>query len=150
MSQGSSNSSIRPLEMPAEQALLERSIEALVALSYEDERPFQGLCGQLDWRFYSQITDYARRGILTGKVGECLYIPAQKQNLCYHLLITGAGKSSAATDRTPVPKETIEVIKKNIKSMQLKNVGVSMSDFGRNELKFFKEHFKETGLWVTY
>jgi hypothetical protein len=118
-------------KMDAERALFERKIPALVALIRSDERPLQGLAGLLDWRFRGAISVPIKKGFVTGKPGECVYLPVSLAGADYHLILAGAGPRSGSE----VPAETLQALKNNLAALKLEGVGVSQSDFGEIKLK---------------
>jgi len=74
----STDAAFSTLEMDADLALFGDQIQGVVVLCYENERPLQGLAGLLDWRFRGELSRAIQRGVLTGKSGECVYLPIRK------------------------------------------------------------------------
>src|SRR3989344_1576091 len=98
----------RKLKKTADVALTSGELKGLVAVCFENERPLQGLAGLLDWRFQGALSEYLRAGIITGKVGECVYLPITKNNRNYHLLLIGGGRTKKVKKRTLPPPTSIE------------------------------------------
>ncbi|MGE0616876.1 MAG: hypothetical protein AB7P04_14690 [Bacteriovoracia bacterium] len=109
---------------------LDHSIKSIVALCYMNERPLQGLAGHLDWRFHGAISYFLRQGALTGREGECVYIPVRKHERVFHLLMVGAGMAVHPGARDEAPEEVFESLRKNLPALKLPQVGVSAADFG--------------------
>jgi hypothetical protein len=76
----------------------EVSAEVVVACIYEDERPFGGLAGLLDWRMSGRLSRLARQGFLVGSVGEVLALPARPRLSFDKLLVAGLGPRGAFAD----------------------------------------------------
>ena len=64
-----------------------KQLNGMVVLCYENERPFQGLFGQLDWRFNGHFTSLLKKQILTGKKGEVLYAPLLWNDKTFHFIL---------------------------------------------------------------
>jgi hypothetical protein len=131
------------MELDAEKALfVEASVDSpgtpeldgLAVTFYENERPLRGLVGLLDWRFHGAISDYVRAGAVSGKSGECVYLPIRSAGghgeKVYHLILVGAGSASEPGARRKLSSEALQQLKKNLASLKLKKIGVSKQDFG--------------------
>lgn len=136
-------------EVEADQALINRQIDGLVATLYENEKPLFGLSGFLDWRFHGAISECLRSGVLTGQVGECVYFPVSKNGQVYKLILAGAGKSNVPGQRTPPPAETLKALTKNLEGLKLTSVGVSRRDFGNPSEEFLNKNLRGISLRVT-
>src|SRR3954466_8548833 len=106
------------LRTSVDDALFGGSLRGIIATFHENERPLGGLAGLLDWRFQGAITQCLKAGFLTGKAGECAYFPVTRNGTTFHLLLTGAGKSSAFGARTPLPPESVRALMKNLTSLR--------------------------------
>ena len=118
------------IDSSAPKALFEGKIDALVTTCYQNERPLQGLSGELDWRFHGEISFFVREGRITGELGECTYLPIRKKERTYHLFVVGGGFSNEPGNRNTLSKENLSAFKLNIEKLNLKRIGVSKSDFG--------------------
>jgi len=58
---------------------------------FEDERPFQGLLGLLDWRRDGSLSALARDGIALGTFGESVLVPAGAGMPAQRLVLLGCG-----------------------------------------------------------
>jgi len=58
---------------------------------FEDERPFQGLLGLLDWRRDGSLSRLAREGIARGTHGESILLPAGPGLPVERLVLLGCG-----------------------------------------------------------
>jgi hypothetical protein len=61
---------------------------------FEDERPFQGLLGLLDWRADGSLSSLARDGVATGGWGESILLPAAKGLPVERVVLLGCGALS--------------------------------------------------------
>jgi len=136
------------LELTADKALFLNEIQGLAVAFFENERPLAGLCGLLDWRFHGIISEHLRSGALSGRVGECIYMPCSQNGITYHLLLAGAGSSATPGHREKIPEDTFVVLRKNLLSLGLQKVGVSRSDFGNLPHETLSHHFKGVPLWI--
>ncbi len=58
---------------------------------FEDERPFQGLLGLLDWRRDGSLSALAREGVARGTLGEAVLLPARPGLPVERLVLLGCG-----------------------------------------------------------
>jgi len=135
-------------EMNPDRALFEGKIEGIVAACYANERPLRGLAGLLDWRFGGLISDCIRKGVITGAVGECVYLPVKKRDKSYHLFLVGCGHTSSPGSRKGVPEQALEKLRANLTAIQLAPIGVSQQDFGGEDKDFFSKHLKGVPVWI--
>ncbi len=142
------NHEFHTLDMDADRALFEGEIEGLIVTCYENERPLSGLAGLLDWRFHGAISRYIRNGVVTGKRGECVYLPITKNNRLFHLLLVGAGQSSNVGKRDGMGTETTKVLLKNLLSLKLPKLGLSKRDLGYTSEDVLAKNFKGVPLWI--
>ncbi len=106
-------------------------LDGIAVTFYENERPLRGLVGLLDWRFHGAISDYLRAGAMSGKSGECVYLPINASGgRTYHLIPLSAGAAPEPGARRKIGSETLQALKKNISSLKLKRIGISRHDFG--------------------
>lgn len=134
-------------EADPDHALFSGQIHGLVAACYENERPLAGLAGLLDWRFKGAISRCIRAGAITGKPGECVYLPMDKNGITFHLILVGAGQSDTPGARQALPAETMRALEKNIASLKLKKIGASQTDLAMSASSIEK-HFKDVPLRV--
>jgi len=64
------------------------------------------LAGLLDWRFQGVISGFLGSGFLTGRTGECAYLPVERGGVTYHLVLVGADS------RGPLPADSLKALKK--------------------------------------
>jgi len=133
-----------------ETALFTHKIKGLVTLFYENEKPLQGLVGKIDWFFHGDVSRFIRKGVLTGKEGECVYFPIQRPGHTYHLILLGAGSNPEPGSRKRIPPKCIEVLKRNLKTLRLSRIGLSLSDFGSLTEPQLKKNFEGTPIWITH
>ena len=124
----------------ADLALFNGQIQGLVATFRSGERPLTGLAGLLDWRFQGAISQCLKQGALTGNEGECVYFPVTRRGTTYHLILAGIG--SQAKGAGPLPAETLRVLKKNLASLKIANIGFSRSDLGGVSDDYFSKNLK--------
>jgi hypothetical protein len=138
------------LEMEAEQALFEGRIEALVAACCENERPLQGLAGQMDWRFLGVISRYLREGAVTGREGECVYVPVSRPGKMFRILLAGAGRNEFAGNRGALPKGSIDALARNVSLLRLTSIGVSPKDVGQAAFEELERRLEGVALWPVH
>jgi hypothetical protein len=143
-----SNDLRQHLEVDADQALFSGKINGIVATCYLNERPLAGLAGILDWRFHGMISDCIRTGVITGKEGECVYLPVTRQGVTLHVILAGAGHSEQPGLRGKLPEETLQALEKNLASLKLAQIGISRSDLGEDAEQVLGRHFKQVPLCV--
>lgn len=139
------------LDLMPDFALFRGHLNGLVAFFPLNERPLQGLAGLLDWRFQGVLSEQIKAGAISGKPGECVYVPVSRAQVTYHLLLAGAGYSNFPGDRSQIPAESLHALKRNLVSLKLERIGISRSDIGvSDELlnEFLNEHLKGAPLWI--
>jgi len=63
------------------------------------------LAGLLDWRFQGVISGFLGSGFLTGRTGECAYLPVERGGVTYHLVLVGADSRDPASRLAQGPQE---------------------------------------------
>jgi hypothetical protein len=134
------------MDLDGDRALFSGKLNGIVALFFENEQPPQGLAGLLDWRFQGAISRCLKNGVVTGKAGECVYLPVTKNGHTYHLILAGAGRSILPGKRGPVPVDTLRVLHKNLSTLRLTQIGISRQDFGDVRDEYFAKHLKGVDL----
>jgi hypothetical protein len=139
--------------LEAERALFEGRVQGLIAVITPDEKPPQGLAGLLDWRFQGAISKGLAHGFLTGRAGECAYLPVTRAGTTYHMLLVGAGSVGSGSDaydggRGAIPTESLKALKKNLSSLKLARLGISRADWNGPSDEFFAKNLKGTGLCI--
>src|SRR5438067_1398532 len=141
-------SEIQALDLSADRALFTGKIKTIIATVYENEKPLGGLGGLLDWRLFGAISDSIRRGVITGKKGECSYFPVTRNDVTFHVLLVGAGESSEPGARDTLPSEAVKALQKNLASLHPPKVGLSRADFGGASDEALARQFKGIPLWI--
>lgn len=136
------------LEIPAETALFQGEVDGIVATFFENERPLAGLAGLLDWRLHGAISERLRAGAISGKAGECVYLPWTRHGVTRHVLLVGAGFSEAPGRRGKPDAEAWQTLKKNLPALGLKRIGVSRADFGNMTDSELHQQLKGVPLWI--
>lgn len=117
-------------ELDPEKALF-HDLNGIAVTFYENERPLRGLVGLLDWRFHGAISNHLRSGAVSGRAGECVYLPIHSSGgKIYHLILLGGGNAGEPGARKKVSGEALQALKKNISSLKLEKIGISRQDFG--------------------
>jgi hypothetical protein len=78
---------------PSLRKLDQLGTEVLAATIYEDVRPPRGVVGLLDWRLAGKICRLTKSGVLTGRLGEVLLVPARPRLPFDKILLFGAGET---------------------------------------------------------
>ena len=128
--------------------LFEGQIQGIALAVFQNEKPPCGLAGLIDWHIQGRISKFLKSGAITGEIGECTYLPIHRKDSIFHFILAGAGHSQAPGIRNSVPKETIQILHKNLLSLKIPKVGISQSDFGMNA-DSFTQHFKGVSLWIS-
>ncbi|MGK5087544.1 hypothetical protein WDW86_08295 [Bdellovibrionota bacterium FG-2] len=118
------------IELDPITALENHAIDGLVATLYQNERPLFGLAGLLDWRFHGALSSYLRAGAMSGREGECIYIPFEKHGQVTHLIFLGCGSTKSSGTRSVPSPASLEILRKNLVSLALPKIGISKADFG--------------------
>lgn len=103
----------------------------------------------IDWRFEGIVSSFLRKGAITGRVGECVFMPLQKNGRIYPTILVGCGRTTAPGVRPQVSIEILERLRKNIVGLKLDPIGISNSDFGGLTPDLVKRHLRDVKLWVT-
>lgn len=130
-------------------ALFDGNIHGLVVTCYENERPLRGLGGLIDWRLGGELSVHLRSGAISGKIGECVYVPVRRRNRIYPILLVGCGHAVSPGHREGVPEESLELIKKNLTQLKLPTVGISQQDWGGQTKEYFTKQFKGISVCIT-
>jgi hypothetical protein len=69
----------------------ELSAELVACCVWQDERPFRGLAGLLDWRLGGKLSILARSGFISGRADEVLLVPGRPRVRFEKVLIMGLG-----------------------------------------------------------
>jgi len=136
------------LEIDADRALFEGQLQGMVLSCHENERPLQGLAGLLDWHFQGALSHGLRAGVLTGREGECAYVPVERAGKTYHLILVGCGQMESPAKRSKIPAESLRTLEKNLRSLKLERVGISLSDFGGMNEASLERDLKGVPLWI--
>lgn len=121
---------------------------AIAASFYQNERPLRGLAGWLDWRFQGAISECLKHGILSGKPGECAYVPVKRAGRDYHVILAGGGTLPADGTRADLPAASWEALRKNLSGLKLSKIGVSQSDLGAPSTAELEKKLKGVSLWI--
>jgi len=65
--------------------------EVLACGLFEDERPWKGVAGLLDWRTAARLSRHAEGGALTGELGEVVLVPGRPRLPFEKILLFGLG-----------------------------------------------------------
>jgi hypothetical protein len=136
------------LEIPADQALFDGTLVGVVAPFYENERPVRGLAGRLDWRLGGVISRGLLRGVLTGRPGECAYLPVNFHGRVHHLILVGGGFLSRYGKRGLIPDESFASLRKNLETLKLEKVALSRADFGGLTDEYLEKQLGKAAPWI--
>jgi hypothetical protein len=73
----------------------ETDAELVACGVFQDERPFRGLAGLLDWRLRGKLSRLARQGFVVGALGEAVLLPVRPRVTADKLLLVGLGERGA-------------------------------------------------------
>ena len=141
-------SQIQVLDIDPDRALFAGEIQGLVSLVFQNERPLSGLSGLLDWKFAGAISSYIRAGVITGEVGQCVYVPISRREAIYHVFLLGAGATPAPGARDKVPPESLRILQKNLAGLRLEKLGISRRDLGIFSDEYLAKQLKGCNLWI--
>lgn len=134
------------LKMSLDQALFtgsQRQLEGMVVVIYENERPLAGTAGWLDWRFRGALSSFVKSGFITGKEGECAYLPITHQNQIFHLILIGAGVNTAPGQRPRLAPQCLQGLKQNLSALKIQKIGII-----ENEFQSLSTDLKGVPLWI--
>ncbi|MCM0605618.1 MAG: hypothetical protein KA715_05965 [Xanthomonadaceae bacterium] len=140
------------MEQSPEYLLLTKNHSAIAVTCYENERPLAGLMSRLDWRFHGMLSKFIREGVISGKKGEVVYVPATKQDKHFHIFVIGGGITNKTGLRENAPSEKLESLIPNLKAVGAEHLIISKSDFGdvpESTLnQSFKKQLQGVQLWI--
>ncbi len=84
--------------LPDLRRLDELRVEALCLPFFEDERPFRGASGLLDWRLRGQLSKLRIRGRIRGRAGERVLLPGRPLTSFDKVFLVGVGPRDAFDD----------------------------------------------------
>lgn len=113
-----------------ETLLFNGEVEGLILSCFENERPLQGLAGRLDWRLRGMLSQFIRAGSITGKAGECCYVPVQWHDRTFHLFLAGGGHLEEGAPRPELPAASWEKLRTNLTQLKMGRLAASQTDLG--------------------
>jgi hypothetical protein len=122
-----------------EALLFAGEVEGLILSCFENERPLQGLAGRLDWRLRGMLSHFLKAGSITGKPGECCYVPVRWHEQTFHLFLAGGGHLEEGNERPALPAESWDRLKKNLSTLKISKLAASSSDLGGIEAAVLKK-----------
>lgn len=135
-------------DLTIDQTLFKNLIDGMIVSIYENERPLAGLAGWLDWRFRGIFSSFIKNHFITGKAGECAYLPITQDHQTFHFILVGAGNSIKPGKREMLPTESISALKKNLTSLHLQKLGISKSEFEDRAFNQLTQALKGIPLWI--
>jgi hypothetical protein len=132
----------------AEAALFSGQLDGLIASFHENERPLAGLAGLLDWRFRGAISRALASGAISGREGECVYLPVSRAGRTFHLILAGAGKSAGPGRRADLPEATWKALARNVAGLRLARLGISRTDLGELDEAALARRMKGQTVWI--
>ncbi len=103
-------------------ALTEKKYRGMALLHFENEKPLQGLLGEVDWKLAGVFTRLVREGTLTGKKNEMSYVPVKWNEETFHFLIVGNGQTDPSTKRPTLTADQLELVQTKITQLQLADI----------------------------
>lgn len=88
---------MKPQQLPAGLEALDglAGVESLCCFVTEDERPFGGATGYVDWRLCGELSRVAVSGFFRGAPGERLLVPTRGAVPARRLFLVGLGRADA-------------------------------------------------------
>jgi hypothetical protein len=80
----------------------EAPADTIIALVPTDERPLRGDAGRVDWRLCGRISEQLTSGLMAGKPGEALLLPAGAPLHAPRLLLVGLGSAARLEQGRPL------------------------------------------------
>ncbi len=113
-----------------ETLLFSGEVQGLILSCFENERPLQGLAGRMDWRLRGMLSQFLRAGSITGKAGECCYVPVQWHDRTFHLFLAGGGHLEEGAARPELPAASLDKLRGNLASLKVGPLAASKADLG--------------------
>ncbi len=136
------------LEVPADRALFEGNLRAMVLTIGKNERPLRGLASLIDWRLQGAISFGLKSGVVTGEAGEIAYMPVHRRGRTIHLILVGAGQVPEGSKRKALPVDTLRKLQGSLTSLRLGGLGISRSDLGDPSDEAITQAFRGIALSV--
>lgn len=136
------------LDLDCERALHDDRIDGVAAVFYENERPLRGLAGLMDWRSGGLLSQCLRKGAITGRTGECAYVPLTRPDKVWHILLVGGGQLTRYGKRGLVSDEAFSALRANLLRLKLERIGISRTEFGGLNDEYFSEQLGKAPYWV--
>ena len=112
------------------------SAEVVACAIWQDERPFRGLAGLLDWRLAGRLSALAKARFLTGERGEVLLVPSQcggRPKLTFDkLLLVGLGPRASFND--DVARMGFERLQSTLAGLAVKKAVVELPGRSHGEM----------------
>ena len=129
-----------------ESALAQKQISGMMSLCFSNERPLKGMLGYLDWRFGGPFTQLLKTQILTGEVGEKLYVPLRWNEDTYHFLLIGAGELPLSGVRPSFSEKLLDSALQTVDRLKIENMGLSAEDWNLKDQ--MDPELKERKIWI--
>ena len=137
---------VAPSDLEAEKSFFTGKVDSLAVTVYQNERPLHGLAGLLDWHLQGLLSSFFRAGFIAGTKNEIVYLPIQKGGKHLNLLLLGRGENDNPGERLPLEDSELKLISAKAEGLGLKNLGVSLHDFGDLSRERIEEKMKGLNL----
>ncbi|EKD50927.1 MAG: hypothetical protein ACD_62C00395G0017 [uncultured bacterium] len=106
--------------------------EIVVLMLYENDIPFKGILGVLDWRINGRLSEFFKREKFRGKAKELLLIPSESRFKSQEMLVMGLGKKELF-EKDHI-SQVLDYFLDTIEKKKMKQVCFSLS-------QLFESHF---------
>jgi len=114
-------------------------------IAFENDRPLQGLIGELDWRFNGHFTRLLKQQVLTGSEGESIYCPLSWNEDTFHFLVIGGGFLNSEIERPARSLKLFDLALQKLDELKLTRMAASRKDWNLPEIHVGAQ---ERNLWL--
>lgn len=112
-----------------ETAIIQKQVEGILVVYYENERPLRGAIGRLDWRFNGHFSNLIQNQVVTGRANEWVYAPLKWNESTLHFFVSGQGSLPDNRERPIMGVEKLETLLAEQAPLPVQHLGVLDLDF---------------------
>lgn len=117
---------------PDLRALDATPVEVIACSAWQDERPFRGALGLLDWRLAGKLSALARSGFLRGDAGEVMLVPGRPKLPFEKVIVLGLGPRGSFDEA--VARAAIDRLRLTLEGLKVKRALVEVPGRASGEL----------------